>query len=268
MEVFLTVMLYVLAGVIGLCVGSFLNVVIYRVPQGMSLAFPPSHCPKCNYTLRWYDNIPLLSYLILRGRCRKCGEKISFRYTVVELANMIFWLLSVALFWDKSIPFAFVAAFASSALICVFFIDLKHKLIYDRFNVILAVLAVVAVFFDPYYDWLSHVIGGAVGFVSFYGISFLFYKIKHKEGLGGGDIKLTAACGLLLGWQRLLFAILVASLIACIVLIILNNKKRKNGKDDDNGGEYPFAPFLTTAFVCSMFLGNFIISAYLSLLGL
>lgn len=266
MEVFYSVVLYVLTGILGLCVGSFLNVVIYRVPLGMSLAKPSSHCPKCGYSLRWYDNIPVLSYMILGGKCRKCRERISFRYTAVELGNTVLWLLSVWLFWEKSITFAVISALSLSILVCVFFIDLEHKLVFDRFVILLTALGIVAIFFDPYFRWYSHLIGGAAGFLSFLGVGVIFHLITKRDGLGGGDIKLAGACGLLLGWERLLLSVLLASVSACIVLPIVGAVKRKKGAEGD--GEYPFAPFLSTAFALSLLAGNFVIQAYLSLLGL
>ena len=110
-----------MASILGLCVGSFLNVVIYRVPNKMSLAYPPSHCTTCDYTLKWYDNIPVLSYIMLGGRCRSCKTHISFRYTAVEIANMLLWLLSVLLFWEESIAMAVIAALSSTLFICIFF---------------------------------------------------------------------------------------------------------------------------------------------------
>lgn len=262
MQNYYEIVTYIMSAVLGLCVGSFLNVVIYRVPNGMSLATPSSHCPKCKYMLKWYDNIPVLSYMMLRGKCRKCGEKISLRYTLTEVANMLLWILSALLFLEKSIPLAVIAALASSVMLCVFFIDIEHKLVFDRFVIMLAVLGVDAMFFDPYYGWISHLIGGIVGFISFYSIAAIFAKLRNKEGLGGGDIKLTAACGLLLGWQRLLLSVLIATVTASIVLLILSKK------DKDEDTEYPFAPFLTGAFAISMFFGHDIISVYLSLLGL
>lgn len=266
MEVFYTVTLYVFTGLLGLCVGSFLNVVIYRVPIGMSLVKPASHCPKCGYRLKWYDNVPVLSYIFLGGRCRKCKEPISFRYTAVELGNTALWLLSVWLFWEKSIPFAVISALALSVLVCVFFIDLEHKLVFDRFVIVLTALGICAIFFDPYFPWYSHLIGGAAGFLSFLGIGTAFRLITKRDGLGGGDIKLAGACGLLLGWERLLLSVLLASVCACIVLPIVGAVKRKRGTKGD--GEYPFAPFLSTAFGLALLFGNFVIQAYLSLLGL
>ncbi|MBE5869283.1 MAG: prepilin peptidase [Lachnospiraceae bacterium] len=266
MELYFEIVTYILAGLLGLCVGSFLNVVIYRTPAGMSLAAPASHCPKCRYVLKWYDNIPVISYLCLRGRCRSCKEKISFRYTAVELSNMLLWLLAVVMFWKRSIPFAYIAALASSLLICVFFIDLDHKLVFDRFVLLLGGLGMGAMFTDPHYGWCSHLIGGIAGFAFFYGIALLYTKVRGKEGLGGGDIKLTAACGLLLGWQRLLLSILLATVAASIVLVILS---RRAGAKEEEGesAEYPFAPFLTSAFVIALFWGSDLITAYLSLLG-
>lgn len=265
MEMYFQIITYILAGLLGMCVGSFLNVVIYRLPVHMSLATPSSHCPKCKYVLKWYDNIPVLSYIFLGGKCRKCKSKISFRYTAVELSNMVFWLLAAIMFWEKSIPFACIVAVSVSILICVFFIDLEHKIIFDRFVLLLCGLGIGTMFCDPFYGWLSHLIGGFAGFISFYAVALLYTKVRGKDGLGGGDIKLTGACGLLLGWQRLLMSILIATIVASIVLVILSKKTKK----EENGDiEYPFAPFLTGAFVIAMFFGSYIISAYLTLLGI
>ena len=275
MNTYYTVVTYVLAGLFGLCVGSFLNVVIYRVPNGMSLSTPSSHCPRCKYTLRWYDNIPVISYLMLGGKCRSCKARISPRYTAVEIANMLLWLLSVTLFWDKSIPLALISALASTIFICVFFIDLEHKLVFDRFVIALLALGVASCFFDLYYGWLSHIIGGAAGFLSFYLVSAAFEKLRGKEGLGGGDIKLTGAVGLILGWERLLLSIVIATVTASIVLVIISKRaeRKKSAQEDseceDSGAdvEYPFAPFLTVAFAIALFFGHSIINGYLSLLG-
>ncbi len=299
MEEYYKIVAFILAGLLGVCVGSFLNVVIYRVPLGMSLAKPDSHCPNCKYELKWFDNVPVLSYLFLGGKCRNCKQPISFRYPAVELFNMLAWLGSVWLFWDVSIVFTVITALASTLLICVFFIDLDHMLIFDRFNVMLLILGVLAVFFDPYYDWLSHLIGGVAGFAVFYGLHALFYYGFKKEALGGGDIKLAGAVGLLLGWERLLFGVCIASLAASVILLLL---KRKNATTDTEAGEtgeeaeagteiataqeateeategtaenealpgeYPFAPFLCSGFWIAMMFGASIIAWYLSLFGI
>ncbi len=281
MEEYYKIVAFVLAGVLGVCVGSFLNVVIYRVPLKMSLAKPDSHCPNCKYKLKWFDNVPVLSYLILGGKCRHCKQPISFRYPAVELLNMLAWIASVWLFWDLSIPFTLITAFASTLLICVFFIDLDHMLIFDRFNVLLLILGVLAVFFDPYYDWLSHVIGGASGFLVFYAIHAVFYYGLKKDALGGGDIKLSGAVGLLIGWQRLLLGVMIASISASVILLILSRKNQaqetesEEAEDTDDAaedqalpGEYPFAPFLCTGFWIAMMFGASVIAWYVSLFGI
>ena len=256
-------MVYILAGIVGLCVGSFLNVVIYRVPNGMSVAMPPSHCPKCNYQLKWYDNIPVLSYLLLGGKCRSCKEPISFRYTAVEILNALLWLVAVWAFWQKSPVYAGIVACACSVMVCVAFIDLEHQLIFDRFVIILACLGVGAIFFEPnMMPWYEHLIGFAVATATFMAVYFGAQAIFKKEALGGGDVKLAMAMGLFIGWKNFLFSMLVASVVASIVLLILQKVSRA-----EKGKEYPFAPFLVLGFLVATFLGDIVVNAYISLLA-
>ena len=179
---------------------------------------------------------------------------------------MLLWLLSVYVFWKRSVAFAVIAAVVSSLMICVFFIDLEHKLVFDRFVVMIGALGICALFFDPAYGWISHLIGGVVGFISFYGIAWSFEKLRGIEGLGGGDIKLTAVCGLLLGWERLLLSVLIASVSACIILLPLS--KAKGEQDGGDITEYPFAPFLTFGFALALFFGEAIINWYITLIGI
>ena len=257
----------ILAGLTGLAVGSFLNVVVYRVPEGMSLASPPSHCPKCGYRLKWYDNIPLFSYLILGGRCRSCRARISFRYTAVELLNAATWLASVLLFWRQSIPYAVVSALVCSVLLCVFFIDLERQLIYNVFLWILGGLAIAAMLLDPSRALLpsliASLIGGAAGFAVFGGLRLLFSKLLGKEALGDGDVFLAGIAGVMLGWERFLLAMLIASFSASVILLILR-RARKDEKDR----AYPFAPFLCAGTAIALFAGQPIIEGYLKLIGL
>lgn len=256
---------YILVGAVGLCVGSFLNVVIYRLPEGMSLATPGSHCPKCQYALRWYDNIPLLSYLILGGRCRRCKVHIPFRYTAVELANTLLWLLCAFLFREESIPLACLYMLAMSVFLCIFFIDLEHMIIYDRFQVLLLLIAAASIFFDKSFGWLSHLIGGVAGFAVFYLICVVFTAVAKKEGLGGGDIKLAGVAGLLLGWERLLLSMLLATIPAAVIMSIL---LRRTSAEEEQARQFPFAPFLVSGFAISLLFGEQIIHWYLSLLGI
>ena len=261
MEEFYFICALVLAAILGVSVGSFLNVVIYRVPLSMSLSRPASHCPNCKYKLRFYDNIPVLSYLILGGRCRSCKTHISFRYTAVEILNGVLWVLSVLLFWKESIPLAILYALAFSVLISVFFIDLEHKLIFDRFQVILLCLGAGALFFDEV-GLVSHLIGGVGGFLALWLVSLLFERITGKEGLGGGDVKLVSVMGLMMGWEKLLLSLLVATLPAAIIMPLLMRGKQ------GEAAEFPFAPFLVIGFAVSLLFGKEIIEWYLSLLGI
>lgn len=262
-EEFIRIYAYVLAGLVGLCVGSFLNVVIYRVPNGMNLAKPDSHCTTCDYMLRWYDNIPVLSYIMLGGRCRKCGQKISPRYMIVEIVNAVLWLLSVHLYWDENPVYAVLSALVLSTLICIFFIDLEHMLIFNRFVIIILVAGIVSIFFDNYTVWYDHVIGAAVFGGGFALIYYGCIWILKREGIGFGDVKLALASGLLLGWQRMLLAMLIASVSGSIILVIL---KRVRG--DEDGHEYPFGPFIAVGVGMAMLFGEPIINWYLGLIGI
>ena len=261
MDQYYIIVTYILAGLLGLCVGSFLNVVIYRVPNNMNLAKPASHCPKCGYMLRWYDNIPILSYLMLGGKCRSCKEHISIRYTLVEILNMLLWLLSVYLFWEESIVYSVIAMIASTLLVCVFFIDLEHMLIFNRFSISIAVLGIVAMFFDDYTEIIDHILGGVIGGGIFVLLYYGAIWVLKREGFGWGDVKLVAAAGLLLGWQKLLFAMLVASITGSIVLLAIRAIKK-----DEEGKEYPFAPFIVAGIMISMFVGAEVIQWYTNLL--
>lgn len=261
MEQYILICVYILAGILGLCVGSYLNVVIYRVPRQMSTAFPGSHCTTCDYVLKWYDNIPVLSWLMLGGRCRKCREPISIRYALVELANMLLWLASVYMFWEKSPVYACVCALSCSVLICIFFIDLEHMLIFNRFIILLALAGVVAMFFDDYTKPSDHLIGAVIGGGVF---ALLYYGaiwLLKKEGMGFADVKLAAAAGLLLGWQKLILAILLASVIGSIVLVVLNRVRKQ-----DRDTEYPFGPFIVGGMAVAILFGAPILKWYLALL--
>jgi len=255
------IIVYVLTSLIGLCVGSFLNVVIYRVPNGMNLATPPSHCPNCDYKLRWYDNIPVLSYIILGGKCRNCKQHISFRYTLVELLNTALWLLCAWQFMDN-LFYMIVGCLFCSVLVCVAFIDLEHQYIYDVFLWILLGLGILAIFADlKGVVWWHRLIGGGVGFAFFflfYGIAYLIYK---RPAMGFGDVLLAGVCGLYLGWKNFIVTVIVASLTGSIVLLIV-----RLCRHDDKKAEYPFAPFITLGAVVALLFGNYMVDAYMSLI--
>jgi len=262
-EQFILMCVYILAGLIGLCVGSFLNVVIYRLPNNMKMSKPASHCTKCDYTLKWYDNIPVLSYIMLGGKCRKCKEPISPRYIAVEILNAALWILSVFLFWEKNPVYAVISAIVLSVLICIFFIDLEHLLIYNRFVILIGIAGAVAIFFDKNIRWYDHLIGAAAFGLFFLLIYYGAILILKREGLGFGDVKFAFVAGLLLGWQRMLFAMLIASVSASIILLIV-----RRARGDEKDREYPFGPFISVGVAFALLFGWPIISWYASLLGL
>ena len=252
---------YILAGILGLCVGSFLNVVIYRLPNGMNLNRPGSHCTKCDYSLKWYDNVPVLSYLLLGGKCRKCKAPISPRYMIVEIVNAVLWLLSTKMFWGSSPVYACAVAVACSALICIFFIDLEHMLIYNRFTVLVALCGVVGMFTRSGTSWQDRLIGAVAGGVVFLGLYYGAIAALKQEGIGFGDVKYAAAAGLRLGWQKLLLAVLVASVVGAVVMVITNRLTKAEKRK-----EYPFGPYLVAGTLIALFIGDSVISWYLGLL--
>lgn len=262
----LNIAIICLTVLLGLCVGSFLNVVIYRLPNNMSLVKPASHCPNCDYKLKWYDNIPLLSYIILKGKCRNCKQKISIKYPLVEFANMALWFLALmmhtnVIFQNNStnwVLFA-VACLTFSVLICVFMCDLENMEIPDELQICLLILGVVS-FLAQSIDASSRVYGFLLGGGFFALFAGLFYLIRKKEGLGFGDIKLMAVLGLLLGFKNTIITIILSSITGAIVLLVLSIKNK-----GEKGKEYPFATFIVPAAIIAWFVGDIISNWYLSL---
>lgn len=259
-EVYLRVTFCVLSFIFGLCFGSFANVVIYRLPIGENIAKGGSHCTTCDYMLKWYDNIPLLSYIMLGGRCRKCKQKISPRYFLVELANGLIWFGFALLQPHFGYVYSIIAMLASTALICCALIDLKHLFIPDSLNVFIALLGVVACFIDGEITLKSRLFGLLFSVVFYGGFYFVYRLLFKREGLGFGDVKLMSACGLCFGLKNTFFGTLAASVAGAIILGLISliaKKERLN--------EYPFAPFLAVGMLISAFIGEFAVNAYLSL---
>ena len=254
------IIIYILVAILGLCVGSFLNVVIYRIPNNMNLAYPASHCPKCQEKIKWYDNIPVLSYIFLGGKCRHCKEKITVRYLLVEVLNALLWLLSAYVFWKESAVYSIVIMLVSSVLICITFIDIEHLIIFDCFQIMLLILAIIAIFFDKRVNFDSKLIGIIFGTVFFMIMHAGAKVVLKKDGLGGGDVKLAAICGLLLGFGRGFVAIIIASVMGSVVLLIVNRIRK-----DKKNQEYPFAPFIVLGVMISLYIGQYICEWYLDL---
>ncbi len=238
--------LYILLFGVGLVIGSFLNVCILRVPLGQSVIWPGSHCPQCQMPIRWFDNIPLVNFLWLRARCRWCGEKISWRYPLVECLNGAGYLGIVYKFgWNRS---ALVYALLLSALLVVMMIDVDHLMIPDGISLPGMIIGFFASAFILPLGWVGSLLGMVLGGGILWMLAILSPYLFGKEGMGGGDIKLLAMIGTFLGWQNVLMTLFLASLVGAVVgmgLMAFRYMER---------GQYlPFGPFLVLGAVASMF---------------
>jgi leader peptidase (prepilin peptidase)/N-methyltransferase len=237
--------------VLGLCVGSFLNVVIARLPEGRSIVTPGSACPRCGRAIAWYDNVPVLSFLRLRGRCRHCAGAISWRYPFVELATAALFALAVL---TRGVgPELAPALVLAAALVAITGIDLDHQIIPDVVTLpgIAVGLAFSLLLGHP--RWMDALIGALVG-----GGLFFVIIVASRGGMGGGDMKLAAMLGAFLGWRPLLVAILTAVLTGGILAIALLALRRKGRKD-----AVPFGPFLALGGLVALFWGAPLIDWYL-----
>ena len=236
--------------------GSFLNVCISRLPRGESIVSPPSHCPGCKTPIRFYDNVPLVSFLVLRGRCRTCGSPISWRYFVVEGLAVA---LGVLVLWALGPGWAALRAFVLGLiLIAVTFIDLETQLIPDRVTVpgIVAGLALSLVPSPRGLAWA--VIGALVAGGIFYVIAVVSAMLLGQEAMGGGDVKLAAMLGAFLGWPHVLVAIFLAVMaggVGAVVLLVLRRKGRRD--------EVPFGPYLALGGLLAVIWGDGLLTWYL-----
>ncbi len=228
--------------VFGILIGSFLNVCIYRIPRKESIVWTRSHCMGCGYQLAWFDNIPLFSYLILKGKCRKCHQRISLQYPLIEALNALLYVLVFIVNGDSVTSVLY--CFATSALIVLSVIDWRTYEIPMGINIFLFVLGMMKVILD-YANWSDYVIG-FFAVSSFLFVLFLFTK---GRGIGFGDIKLMAACGLLLGWKLIILALFVGCILGSIIHII----RMKVSKVDH---VLAFGPYLALGIYLSMLFGN------------
>jgi leader peptidase (prepilin peptidase) / N-methyltransferase len=243
---------------LGLVLGSFMNVCIYRIPENMSIVNPGSRCRTCSAKVKWYDNIPLLSYLILKGRCRQCGTPIGYRYPLVEaLAGVI----SLALFLRHGFSFIYLHLLLFSlSLVVISFIDLDRMIIPDVISIPGIIIGAAASFLMPYISPLDSLIGIVAGGGAFYLIAWGYAMLTGKEGMGGGDIKLIAMIGAWLGWRPLPVIVLISALIGALVggiYIIASGKGAR--------ARIPFGPFLALGALAYVFFGREIIFWYIRL---
>jgi leader peptidase (prepilin peptidase)/N-methyltransferase len=238
-------------------VGSFLNVCILRIPEGLSIVSPPSRCPHCSRPIRFYDNIPVVSYFLLGGKCRDCGERISARYPLVELLTaLVAWLL----FRKYGLTPAYAAAFVfSCSLIVIAFIDLDHQIIPHVITLTgIPVFSLLAVLYMGL-SFVDSFLGIMIGAGTLYFVAVYYEALRKREGMGGGDVNLFAMLGAFLGWKSLLFVLLCSSLLGAIVglaFILFKGKDMKYA--------VPFGPFLCMAAVLYLFFGGDLIELFLS----
>ena len=276
-----------IAGILGLLVGSFLNVVILRVPQMLerqwrahcaelqangeggeaeqeapfNLITPPSHCPRCHHAIKARENIPLLSYLLLRGKCAACGTRIPLRYPLIEAASAV---LSAVVIWHFGFSWPGLAALLLTwVLIALSVIDFDHQLLPDNITLPFLWVGLSLNLFSLFTDLRSAVIGALAGYLSLWSVYQLFKWITGKEGMGYGDFKLLALLGAWLGWQYILPIILISSVVGAVTglaLIVLQGRDRHI--------PIPFGPYLAVAGWIVLLWGEQITSAYLTWMGI
>lgn len=249
----------ILIFILGTIIGSFLNVCIYRIPREDSIVFPPSHCTSCSIPLKWYNLIPLLSYVFQGGKCSNCGEKISLQYPIVEMLNGFIYLL-LYYFFRLNIDFIFYSIIFSILLV-ISFIDFKFQIIPDSFNIFILVFAIIYKILQLILYGISpNIINSILGLIISGGL-FLLIAILSKGGMGGGDIKLIGVLGFILGIKFSLLNIFLSFILGAIISIFLLLFKIKGRKDP-----IPFGPFICIAFMIVVLSGEKIIYWYFRLI--
>jgi len=242
--------------ILGLIIGSFCNVCVYRIPKNESIIFPASHCPNCHTTIKAIDNIPLLSYLLLKGKCRQCGEKISIRYPIIEFLNGVIYL-SIFLVYGRSLQ-TLIYAPLSSALIIISFIDLDKQIIPDEISLPGIVIGFLLSIVIPYISYFNSILGIIIGGGIIFLIALAGLAIFKKEAMGGGDVKLSAMIGAFIGWKYILISLFIGFFIGAIAGILLILLKIRS-RDD----LVPFGPFIVLGSLITILWGENILSWYL-----
>jgi leader peptidase (prepilin peptidase)/N-methyltransferase len=246
------------AALFGLVIGSFLNVVIYRLPRGLSLVKPRSRCPGCEAPIRVYQNIPLLSYLYLRGKCAKCGIKISIRYPVVEFTTALLFIAVTVRFGLSPVTVLRDWVFVS-LLVAITFIDLEHRIIPDYLSLGGLAWGLLTCYWSQQTGWVSCLSGAALGFSAFYALAWIYQRVAGRSGLGGGDIKLLAMLGAFLGPSGVFAAILISSVFGSIVGLTWALVSKLQGKKEGvMTFAIPYGPFLVVGGLYFYLLSDYL----------
>lgn len=268
------------AFILSLCVGSFLNVVIHRIPimmerewlseheaenteqqETFNLSAPASTCPQCGHKIRWYENIPVISYLYLKAKCASCGLHIPFRYPFIELLTAISGAAIVYIYGLNEVSFSLTLL--TWCLICLIFIDIDHQLLPDRITLPLLWLGLFVNSFGLFTSLESAVYGAIAGYLSLWAVYWAFKLLTGKEGMGYGDFKLLAALGAWAGWAQLPLIILLSSLVGAILGIAMIAAKKH-----EQQAPMPFGPYLAIAGWVALIWGDNITGLYLQFAGL
>ncbi len=243
--------LYVL--ILGLLIGSFLNVCIFRVPNKESIVFPPSHCFKCSTRLKPVDLIPVLSYLYYKGRCRYCSQPISIQYPLIEAANAVLYLI---LYLNFGLSILFIKySILTSLLLVILTVDLKTMEIPDTFILFGFINGIIFLFFDKSLLWTNAILGMLLGFGVFFSLALI------PGAMGGGDIKLMAMLGLCIGWKSILMVTILAFFIGAAFAVPVLLARKKGMKS-----QIPFGPFIAIAFFITVNWGNRLLTWYMDMI--
>ena len=247
-------MFYLSAFILGSIFGSFCNVCIYRLPINKSIVKERSFCPSCKNSINWYDNIPLLSFIFLKSKCRKCGNKINFQYFLVELITAISFI-AIYFVFGLSIT-TLLLLILSIFFIIIFFIDLKHYIIPNELTFPLMAIGFLKSL-DPnlnktiFPNYINSLIGGLIGYLIIWFIIFAYKKIRNKDGMGLGDAKLLAVVGFWFGWLSIPFTIFISSFIALALVVpsVLNKSRNMSS-------QIPFGPYIIVGSIIYVFFAN------------
>jgi leader peptidase (prepilin peptidase)/N-methyltransferase len=243
-----------LVGALGLAIGSFLNVVIHRLPRGESLASPPSRCPHCGHRLRWYDNVPVLSWVWLGGRCRQCRREISVQYPIVEAVTAVLFVVVAVLTPDGPVLGARLSL--TTALIALFGIDLHHQILPNAITLPGIGVGLAWSLAGPP-GWRDALIGAVLGGGILYAIAYAYYLVRREEGLGMGDVKMLAMIGAFLGWQAVLVTLILATFSGALVGVGIIAFSRGDMKL-----ALPFGTFLALGALAAMLAGGPLVAWY------